>query len=123
MSYGHADVFFLTPRGRVVVHALVSSTPAERERGLRGTRFLPWGSGMLFPFRPWQTPAMTMVGVDIPIDMVFLDGHRIVGIYAAVPGQARIEGPTGTHWVLEVPGAFAEREWLAIGQAAVVTVR
>lgn len=123
MSYGHADVGLITPHGRVVVHALIPRTPADRVKGLRAVRFLPWGSGMLFAFRPWQQPVLTMTGVTIPLDMLFFDAHRVLGIYAAAPGQPRIVGPQGTHWVLETPGGFADAERVAIGQPIQVALR
>lgn len=109
MTYGRADVLFCNRNGEPErVHALVPHELEERLRGLRGVRFLPAGSGMLFEFDGESRPFMTMEGVRLPLDILFIGtDERVLRIVHAVPGQAQISGPVTTRYVLELPYGYS----------------
>lgn len=123
MSFGHATVRFMSPVGPVLVQALVPKTFDERYQGLRGVRFLPADSGMLFGFDAQQSPVLTMQGVLLPLDMIFIRDQYVLSIIHAVPGTPRVVGPRGSQFVLEVGGGFARRHAMAPGQPVRVSLR
>lgn len=69
----------------------VADSDAEREQGLQNRTTLPLHHGMLFEFPRKQTPGFWMKNTFIPLDFLWIDGHRIVDITTNVqpePGVA-----------------------------------
>lgn len=111
MNYGRATVLLSLPTGTEQVRVLVARTPAEHMQGLKGVLFLPSDSGMLFEFEISSRvgPHMTMAGVSVPLDMVFVDRReRVLQVLAAVPGQSVVVGPVGTRYVVELAAGRAQ---------------
>jgi uncharacterized membrane protein (UPF0127 family) len=109
-----------TAGGPVTVTLEVASTPDAMERGLMYRSSLPDGHGMLFTFPDESDHGFWMKNTMIPLDMLFVgaDG-RIVGIHAdAVPlSEAVIKVGRPSRRVIEVPGGYAKRHGLAVGDA------
>lgn len=110
-EYGRAVVTLLDEEGQGhVVRALVPLTRRVREAGLKGVPWIPSGSGMLFRFGVLAPVRMTMDGVHIPLDMVFMNGAGyVLQVYSAIPGEDVIEAPRRTRWVLELPAGWLQR--------------
>ncbi len=107
-----------TARGAVRVALEVATTPAEQERGLMYRRDLPDDHGMLFVFATAARHDFWMKNTVIPLDMVFIgDDRTVVGIRPnATPlstDPIGVDRPS--RFVLEVPGGWAERRGLAVG--------
>jgi len=107
-----------TAAGPVRVTLEVASTERAREQGLMYRRELPEGRGMLFVFDDETEHAFWMKNTMIPLDMLFVgaDG-RIVGIHEnATPlSLAQVSVGHPSKWVIEVPGGFARRRGLTVG--------
>jgi hypothetical protein len=104
--------------GPVEVTLEVAATPAAHERGLMYRASLADGHGMLFTFPEESDHGFWMKNTMIPLDMLFIGGDgRIVGIHPdAVPlSEAIITVGHPSRWVIEVPGGFAKRRGIAVG--------
>jgi hypothetical protein len=104
--------------GTVEVALEVADTPEVRQRGLMYRSALPEGRGMLFVFDADADHDFWMKNTLIPLDMLFIaaDG-RVVGIHAnATPlSTAAIRVGRPSRYVLEVPGGYAGRHGIAVG--------
>lgn len=103
-----ASISFSTSMGRRRIHQVrLLSTSAEFTRGMRGrARAVP----MLFVFRERRMHPFTMTGVRMPLDLVFLDRGRVLGVLsvpAGAPGPYRLRAPYTA--VLELPIGTANR--------------
>ena len=98
----HVAVYF--PSGARVFAELVTSR-TDIERGLMHQPHVPDGTGMLFdmghvaPHRFWMKDTL------VPLDMVFISPAWVV---------------VGIVYVLEVPGGWSTRNWVAPGQMVTV---
>ena len=63
----------------------VAQTPEQQAIGLMYRESLSDDRGMLFPFERERTARFWMKNVPISLDMIFINGDRIVGIAANVP--------------------------------------
>ena len=107
-----------TAAGPVTVALEVAATPAAREHGLMYRPALADGRGMLFVFDDDAVRGFWMKNTLVPLDMLFIarDG-RIVGIHPdATPlSTAVISVGAPSRYVLEVPGGWAARRGVAVG--------
>lgn len=104
----------------------VMHTPEELRQGLSGTEQVP-GDGMLFILPERQEARFWMQGMRYSIDMIWIDGDKIVGVAKHVsipdPGQSAEtlpvtrSGQTVTA-VLEVPAGDFDKLELQIGMSA-----
>lgn len=104
------------PRTEVI--AVTARTSAERSKGLTGVRGLTDGYGMFFDMDGIAAWGMTMMGVMIPLDMIFFDEEpSVVGIIQSATPNSR--GPYGAvvpwRYVLEAPGGWAGRYKVRVG--------
>jgi len=63
----------------------VAQTPQQQATGLMYRESLASDRGMMFPFPNERTARFWMKNVTISLDMIFMNGDRIVGIAADVP--------------------------------------
>jgi len=86
-------------------------------RGLQGCTFLPEGYGMLFDFGEDAAHGLWMRGVHVVLDAVFFS-DRVVAVATMVPMTDDVHR-AASRYVLEVPGGWAERNGVRVGQRVV----
>lgn len=117
--YTHAVV--VTPQG-VPIHVEVADTQKKRNHGLSFRKELSPRKGMLFVFEKREKHAFWMKDMFIPLDIIWLDNHRIVHMEQAVqPPKAHQKPRTLTpdkkaNFVLEIPAGQVKALQLKVGQ-------
>jgi uncharacterized membrane protein (UPF0127 family) len=103
--------------GTVKIKAEAVSTPERLYRGLSYRQKLPEGQGMLFFLPAIETQAFCMRGMRFPLDFVWIVGGRVAGITRNVPPTftGNLPSPQPVNYVLEVPGGFAGKYGLRVG--------
>lgn len=88
----------------------VASTPEQRRTGLMFRNELPQNNGMLFVMQKKAAHKFWMKNTLIPLDMIFFDEDKIVGIVEnAKPHDLTPVGPDiPSNFVLEVNGGFVQ---------------
>ena len=118
----------------VYSHALVTTTTGEeipvevadtlkkRSLGLGKRASLKKGWGMLFVFEKRKPHRFWMKDMQFPLDIIWLDNHRIVHIiYNAQPVNSKVEpevmtSPVPVNFVLEIAAGRAAKLRLKTGQ-------
>ena len=72
--------------GQEEIQLEVARTPEEQAIGLMYRESLADNRGMLFPFQQERYARFWMKNVPIALDIIFLNGDRIIDIAANVPG-------------------------------------
>ncbi len=103
----------------------VAQTPQQQAIGLMFRESLPSDRGMLFPFESGRIARFWMKNVSIPLDMVFLNGDRVVDIAVDVPpceiDPCPVYGPDLlVDGVLELPGGRTQELGLKPGDAIAI---
>lgn len=98
----------------------VAQTPPQQSTGLMFRESLADDRGMLFPFPSERTARFWMKNVQISLDMIFLNGDRVVDVAMDVPPcQAEpcpVYGPDAlVDRVLELRGGRAQELGVRIG--------
>jgi uncharacterized membrane protein (UPF0127 family) len=98
---------------RIIVE--LALTPSSRTRGLSYRESLVPDRGMLFVFGAPATQRFWMHGMKFPLDMVFINGDRVVDVSANVPAPdkglpATVTSKAKADKVLEINAGKAE-EW------------
>ncbi|MGQ9921150.1 MAG: DUF192 domain-containing protein [Desulfobacca sp.] len=103
--------------GETVLQVEVVSSPEKLYLGLGGRRHLPWGTGMLFILPQRQVQIFCMRGMLIPIDIVWLDQHRVIGFHENLQplDAGSFSSPGPATLVLEVPAGFVAATGLRRG--------
>lgn len=70
---------------------LVSKTDKEKEVGLSGKASLPQDTGMLFIFEKADFYSFWMKSMKFPIDIIYINGNRVVTVHQNVPVPASPE--------------------------------
>ena len=80
-----------------------ATSDEEKAKGLQGVSELPEDEGMLFYFDPPEDVQFWMKGVEIPLDIIFIDeDQEVIKVQEGVPNdETMIEAP-GVAYVLEV---------------------
>lgn len=94
---------------RVADHLLelaVADSEAERRQGLAGVGSLAGLDGMLFVFDAPATPTLTSSGVEIPLEIVWVDPNRHVIATTPMPPCGRgacptFDAPGPVRWIIE----------------------
>lgn len=80
-----------------------AKTASERRKGLQGIENLPDDQGMLFYFDTPRKVSMYMKGVDIPLDIIFIDEDQVVTKVAqGEPQSTKLITENNVAYVLEV---------------------
>lgn len=99
-------------RGKGKLRLAVARTEDELGKGLSGHRQLSGVDGMLF-LPQGSSTAVTMLGVKVPLDIVWLDQHnRIVHIKPMVrpsPWLLRLISPTPASRIIEVQAGALQK--------------
>ncbi len=101
----------------------VARTPDEQAQGLADRSSV--GDGMLFCMEGTTIQRFWMLGMQVPIDMVWIHGGEVRGVAAEVPLREGMgngdrdptvrESPEPVNMVLELPSAWAERHQVVVG--------
>lgn len=101
----------------------VARSPMDQAKGLSGRKDLCDTCGMLFPYADLQIRHFWMNQMNFPLDFVWLEDGRVIGISSNVPifeasGQfTRISSPEPASNVLELKSGWAAQNNLKIGDA------
>lgn len=120
------------PQGIVIlpgqtIKVEIASTISARERGLAGRENLVPGRGMLFVFPKRGYHAFWMKGMKFPIDIIWIDGNKIVDIAprALAPEdgeEPRVYRPRGeANFVLEARAGSAAMLGWKIGDEVTIS--
>lgn len=111
--------------GGVTFFVQLAVTPQQRARGLMGRKELPDDQGMLFLYESDVTPGFWMLGMLIPLDIVWIDGNGVVaGVERDVPQEAESLQPTfyfppsPIRYVLEIKAGRAQELGVGPGSRA-----
>jgi len=93
----------------------LADTASEQKEGLAGREEISAGTGMLFTFGERAEHQMWMAGMQVPIDVAWIDGDRVIGVATLDPCTEveqttcpRSTAPGPATALLEVPaGALA----------------
>jgi len=117
--YSHAIV---TTYSGEKIPVEVADTLKKRNLGLGKRASLKKGWGMLFVFEKKKTHRFWMKDMQFPLDIIWLDNHRIVHIiHNAKPANFRDEpevmtSPVPVNFVLEIAAGRATKLGLKTGQ-------
>ena len=118
LQYTHAKV--ITPRGNSI-DVEIADTEEKRRIGLSFRKQLLPGKGMLFIFDEKKKHSFWMKNMLIPLDILWMDNHRIVHIEHATPPLQNQEPRTlvpdkKANFVLEIAAGQAKILNLEVGQ-------
>ncbi len=100
----------------------VADTLKKRSLGLGKRTSLKKGWGMLFVFEKREHHRFWMKDMQFPLDIIWLDNHRIVHvIHDAKPAKSKVKpevmtSPVPVNFVLEIAAGRAEKLRLKTGQ-------
>lgn len=101
----------------------VADTAYLRSQGLSGRESLPEDAGMLFVFGSSSVQTFWMKGMRFPLDIIWIQNDRIVGIEKNVPpepdasvfGLKLYSSPEPVNKVLEINAGLSERYGFEVG--------
>lgn len=104
----------------VTIQLEVAQTPQQQATGLMFRESLADDRGMLFPFTNERMARFWMKNVPISLDMIFLNGDRVVGIASDVPPceaePCPVYGPDAlVDGVIELRGGRAQELAVEVG--------
>ncbi|MDD5031809.1 MAG: DUF192 domain-containing protein [Patescibacteria group bacterium] len=104
----------------VEIKAEIAKTPAEQYLGLSGREGLCQNCGMLFTFLNEKERTFVMRGMLFSIDIIWIDGGKIVKIDEELPLPVSSEGKEyksgkPVNYVLEVEGGFCRENNIKVG--------
>jgi uncharacterized membrane protein (UPF0127 family) len=106
--------------GRVRIDAEVARSIEEQAKGLGGRSALKKGTGMVFPYDGPGPRAFWMMGMLIPLDILWIRDGKIVAIEAKIPppfpGKPLAVYSHVADLVLEVPAGYAREMGIRVGQ-------
>jgi uncharacterized protein len=105
------------------VRVAIVEKPDEMARGLMDRTSLPENEGMLFWMGRRDDHAFWMKRTRIPLDLIFINVDRVVGMLTLEPLDERRQrvGRPSTN-VLEVNGGWANRHGIAIGDRVTISL-
>lgn len=111
--------------GKESIELEVARTPQQQSTGLMFREALADNRGMLFPFESARIARFWMKNVPVSLDMIFLDGDRIVDIAANVPPcesePCPVYGPESlVDGVIELRGGRAEELGIQTGDTIAI---
>lgn len=74
---------------RTKISLEIADEPAERQKGLSNRKSIPENQGMLFIFDGPDYHEFWMKDMQFPIDIIFLNGTKVVTVYGNVPPMAQ----------------------------------
>lgn len=117
-TYDTAQVTVTSETGlrRGTITAKIADSPRERYVGLRGVTELDTNAGMLFVYPASHERNFTMRGVEIPLDIMFVDRTgRIRSIHSVEPGVEDVRSEIPVRYVLETNAGWTRRRGVRVG--------
>jgi uncharacterized membrane protein (UPF0127 family) len=113
----HGNPWIWVSIGKVKVKAEAVSTPERLYQGLSYRSELAEGRGMLFFMPAVEMQTFCMRGMRFPLDLVWIVDGRVAGITRNVAStfSGGLTSPTPVNYVLEVPGGFADKYGVKVG--------
>ena len=118
---------FFGQKGKVTINQKtwsveVADTEKSRQKGLSGRRSLAADSGMLFLFETSDFYSFWMREMEFPIDIIFINGEKVVTVHRNVPAPASTEETppiyrptTASDKVLELNAGEADKNGIKEG--------
>jgi uncharacterized protein len=104
--------------GKALVHVAIVDRPEEQAKGLSGRTELDETDGMLFWFGTRRDHGFWMKRTLIPLDVLFLDFDRVVGMTTLQPLDERVyKCGALSSAVLEVNAGWAARHEVRLGDS------
>lgn len=104
----------------------VAATPSQQYRGLSNRESLCADCGMLFVFRDKTEQIFVMRNMKFPLDIVFIEDDKIINIESNLSPEG--ESPkheyrslAPANRVLELPGGYATRNNIKVGDTLIIT--
>jgi len=98
----------------------IAASLRDQYQGLSGRQFLEVNAGMLFTYPDKQIREFVMRNMNFPLDILFISGDRIIKIAPNLKPESfspqivyRSDEPVDK--VLELNGAYCEREQIKVG--------
>ena len=110
-----------------IFEAEFADTILKKAKGLSGRKTLEEDRGMLFIFTKPGKYSFWMIGVNFPLDIIWIRGNRIIDISKNVPSPEKWKLPavispsTKADRVLEIPAGSAEKFNIKIGDEATIS--
>jgi uncharacterized protein len=113
----HGNPWVRVSLGKVTVQAEAVRTPERLYLGLSYRTELPEGRGMLFIMPGKEVQSFCMRGMRLPLDFIWISDGRVAGLTRNVPATfpGELASPAPVTHVLEVPGGFAHRHGIKMG--------
>lgn len=110
--------------GNIEIKIEVAKTNEERSKGLSNRTQLDNESGMIFVFEKNSKPVFWMKDTKIPLDIIWINDNKIVGIEKNVQPEpntvdsklTKYQSPSSIDYVLEVNGGFSDKNNIKIGE-------
>lgn len=106
----------------VVLNIEVVSDPTTQAKGLGERESLPEESGMLFVFSRPKMQNFWMKGMLIPLDVVWINDFKVIGVSQNILPPAQTEGkiermasPSAADMVLEINAGLVEKLGIQVG--------
>lgn len=105
----------------VTVVAEVVSTPPKLYQGLSHRKELPEGKGMLFLMDAARRHEFCMRDMLFAIDIIWIADGKVVGLHKHLSpsDKSSFHAPVPVRLILEVPGGFADRHGIKVGDPVV----
>lgn len=107
--------------GEAVVRVGVADDEEERQQGLSGREVMAEDEGLLFVFSEPREYSFWMSGMKFPLDFVWIQNGKVVGVAEAVkpPGLLEqpeiVKPPEAVQYVLEVNAGWVEQNGVSVG--------
>ncbi|MFA5076772.1 MAG: DUF192 domain-containing protein, partial [Patescibacteria group bacterium] len=107
--------------GQAAINVEIAQNSTEQAKGLSGRLDLAANQGMLFTYPDYQVRYFWMLGMNFPIDIIWLKDNQIVGFAQAVPAPVlagdlpQVDSKVPVNAVLETKAGFVNQNQLQIG--------
>jgi uncharacterized membrane protein (UPF0127 family) len=97
----------------------IADSPVERMKGLSGRANLPENQGMLFLFESPGNYGFWMMGMYIPIDIVWIRGNQIIGLEKNISSSSSLNyyPPEPVDKVLEINAGLSDKLGIKAGDS------
>jgi len=111
--------------GNTIFKVDIAENFPQQQRGLGGRESLPEEQGMYFIFDSVRTQSFWMLGMKFPLDIIWINGDRIIGYEENVPldttAMPKIyNSPAPADKVLEINAGLIAKYGLKVGDTVAI---